>query len=124
MLAYATLGSNRLEDAKAFYDALMPLVGFAPMMEHGSGGRIYGGKNTMFAIVGPFDGQPATVGNGTMIGFLAEDRGQVDRFHAKVLELGGIDEGAPGPRGPDEAQAYMAYARDLDGNKICAFFFG
>lgn len=124
MLAYATLGSNRLEEAKSFYDALMPVLGFAPMMEHGSGGRIYSGKNTMFAVVGPFDGKPATVGNGTMVGFLTESREQVDRFHAKVLELGGSDEGAPGPRGPEEAKTYMAYGRDLDGNKICAFFFG
>lgn len=124
MLAYATLGSNRLDDAKAFYDALMPVAGFAPLMDHGSGGRVYGSKNTMFAVVGPFDGKPATVGNGTMVGFLLESRDQVDRFHAKVLELGGSDEGAPGLRGPEEANTYMAYARDLDGNKISAFFFG
>ena len=124
MLAYATLGSNRLEKAKAFYDALMPVIGFEPLMEHGSGGRIYQAKNTMFAIVGPFDGKPASAGNGTMIGFLVETRELVDRFHAKLLDLGGADEGAPGPRGPEEAGAYMAYGRDLDGNKICSFFFG
>lgn len=124
MLAYATVGSNRLDDAKAFYDALMPVAGFAPLMEHGSGGRVYGAKGTMFAVVGPFDGEPATVGNGTMVGFLLESRAQVDRFHAQVLALGGTDEGAPGPRGPAEANTYMAYARDLDGNKIAAFFFG
>lgn len=124
MLAYATLGSNRLADAKAFYDALLPVAGFAPLMEHGSGGRVYGSKNTMFAVVGPFDGKPATVGNGTMIGFLLESREQVDSFHAKALELGGSDEGAPGPRGPEGGTVYMAYARDLDRNKISAFFFG
>lgn len=124
MLAYATVGSNQLEAAKTFYDALMPVLGFAPMMEHGSGGRIYTGKNTLFAVVGPFDGRAATVGNGTMIGFLAESREQVDRFHATALALGGSDEGAPGLRGPDDVPTYMAYARDLDGNKICAFYFG
>lgn len=124
MLAYATVGSNDLERAKGFYDALMPVIGFAPMMEHGSGGRIYAGKGTMFAVVAPFDGAPATRGNGTMIGFMLEEREQVDRFHAAALELGGSDEGAPGLRGPAEAQAYMAYVRDPDGNKICAFKFG
>ncbi len=124
MLAYATLGSNRLEEAKSFYDALMPVIGFAPMMDHGSGGRIYIGKNTMFAILGPFDGKAASAGNGSMVGFLVDSREQVDRFHAKVQELGGSDEGAPGPRGTEEVKTYMAYARDLDGNKICAFFFG
>lgn len=124
MPAYTTVGSNRLDDAKSFYDALMPVVGFAPMMEHGSGGRIYAGDGGMFAVVGPFDGGAATVGNGTMIGFTLGSREQVDTFHAKALELGGRDEGAPGPRGPEEAQVYMAYARDLDGNKLCALHFG
>ena len=124
MLAYVTVGSNKIEEAKAFYDALMPVIGFAPMMEHGSGGRVYSSKNTMFAVVGPFDGQSATSGNGTMIGFLVESREQVDDFHAKVLTLGGSDEGQPGPRGPAEVKTYMGYARDLDGNKICAFYFG
>jgi catechol 2,3-dioxygenase-like lactoylglutathione lyase family enzyme len=124
MLAYVTLGSNRIEEAKTFYDALMPVIGFAPMMEHGSGGRIYSGKDGMFAVVGPFDGKPASVGNGTMIGFRLESRENVDRFHAQALASGGTDEGAPGLRGPEEARTYMAYARDLDGNKICAFCFG
>lgn len=124
MLAYATVGSNRLDEAKTFYDALMPIAGYAPMMEHGSGGRIYRGQSGMFAVVGPFDGKAATVGNGTMIGFLLGSREQVDQFHAMMLDMGGSDEGAPGLRGPEEVQTYMAYARDLDGNKLCAFHFG
>jgi hypothetical protein len=124
MPAYTTVGSNRIEEAKAFYDALMPVVGFAPMMEHGSGGRIYTGKGSMFGVVGPFDGKAATVGNGTMIGFSLDSREQVDTFHATIMELGGSDEGAPGLRGPEEVRTYMAYARDLDGNKLCAFHFG
>ena len=78
--------------------------------------RLPGGG--MFAVVGPYNGQSATVGNGTMIGFALESHAAVDAFHAKALELGGTDEGAPGPRGPAEAKAYMAYMRDLDGNKI------
>lgn len=124
MPSYVTVGSNQLAAAKAFYDVLMPVLGFAPMMDHGSGGRIYRGEPGMFAVVGPFDGKPASVGNGTMVGFALGSRDDVDQFHATMLSLGGSDEGAPGLRGPQEALTYMAYARDLDGNKLCAFHFG
>jgi catechol 2,3-dioxygenase-like lactoylglutathione lyase family enzyme len=124
MLGYATVGSNRLDDAKAFYDNVFASIGWAPLFEHGSGGRVYGGDNTMFAVVAPFDGDSATVGNGTMIGFSLASHELVDKFHATVLAAGGSDEGAPGPRGPEEAKAYMAYVRDLDGNKLTAFKIG
>lgn len=125
MLNYTTVGSNRLDLAMPFYDALFAAIGFGPLMEHGSGGRIYAtGAGTMFAVVGPFDGRPATVGNGTMIGFKLDSRALVDQFHATALKLGGADEGGPGPRGPANSPVYMAYVRDLDGNKLCAVCFG
>ncbi len=66
----------------------------------------------------PFDGQSATVGNGTMVALVGKDAAQVDALHAKALALGGRDEGAPGLRGDD---FYGAYFRDLDGNKLAAF---
>ena len=58
------------------------------------------------------DKRPATVGNGTMVALGAASREQVDAVHAKALELGGSDEGAPGQRWPG---FYAAYFRDLDG---------
>lgn len=119
MPGYVTLGTNKIAQAVEFYDALMKEIGWMSLFDHGSGGRVYGDGKTIFGIVGPFNGEPATPGNGTMIGFTLDSTEAVDRFHAKLLELGGSDEGAPGPRGP-EGQAYMAYGRDLDGNKICA----
>ena len=122
MPAYVTLGTNQIEKDRAFYDALMSEIGWNPLFDHGSGGRIYGDGKTMFGIVGPFNQQTATPGNGTMVGFSLPSPEAVDHFHAKLLELGGTDEGAPGPRGP-EGQTYMAYGRDLDGNKICALCF-
>lgn len=122
MPAYVTLGSNDIAKARAFYDELMETIGWAPLFEHGSGGRVYGDGKTIFGIVGPFDGKAATAGNGTMIGFALESADAVKTFHAKLLELGGNDEGEPGPRGPD-GQTFMAYGRDLDGNKICALAF-
>lgn len=118
-VGYATVGSNRLEDAKAFYDALLGSAGLASVHEHRSGGRIYGKDGKLiFGVLGPYDKQPATFGNGGMIGFSFETPAEVAAFHAKALALGGVDEGAPGPRG---TKFYFAYFRDLDGNKLCAY---
>jgi catechol 2,3-dioxygenase-like lactoylglutathione lyase family enzyme len=120
-IGYCTVGSNRLEDAKAFYDALLGTIGMKPRFEHPSGGRLYAGEAGMFGVLGPYDKNPATVGNGSMVGFSFESPAEVDAFHAKAIELGGADEGAPGERAPG---VYFAYFRDLDGNKFCAFKFG
>ena len=73
------------------------------------------------SVIKPFDGKPATVGNGVMVALQAASKEQVGAVHKKALELGGKDEGAPGPRG---AGFYAAYFRDLDGNKLNAFFLG
>jgi catechol 2,3-dioxygenase-like lactoylglutathione lyase family enzyme len=110
-LGYGTVGSNRLTEAIAFYDA-----------EHPSGGRIYGkGNSLIFGVLGPYDGKPATVGNGSMFAFAFRTRTEVDAFHAQALKLGGKDEGPPGERG---AGYYFSYFRDLDGNKLCAYNLG
>jgi len=71
-------------------------------------------EDFVFALLIPFDQQIATHGNGTMLGFNVETVEEVNRLHAKVLDLGGICEGEPYQRGP----MYSAYARDLDGNKL------
>jgi catechol 2,3-dioxygenase-like lactoylglutathione lyase family enzyme len=121
MLGYSTVGSNKLEAAKGFYDALMASIGVEKMFDHPSGGRLYGKPGSIFGVLGPYDGKAACVGNGSMCGFGLDNREQVAAFHAKALALGGVDEGAPGERGPG---AYFAYFRDLDGNKLCAYKFG
>ena len=119
---YFTVGSNKIEAAKAFYDALLGSIGMTPVHEHASGGRLYRGKGTgLFGVLGPYDGNPACVGNGSMAGFNFDTVEEVDAFHAKALALGGTDEGAPGERMPG---AYFAYFRDLDGNKLCGYKFG
>lgn len=121
MLNYATVGSNRLEEAKRFCDELLPIAGMGPMFDHPSGGRLYSAPDgTMFGVLGPVNGKAATVGNGTMVGFNFDSRGKVAAFHAKAIELGGTCEGPPGLRGAEEMGAYFAYFRDLDGNKLCA----
>ena len=125
MLAYATVGSNRLPEAKAFYAALLGDLGITHLFDHPSGGAVYGKDGALqFGVLGAFDGRAATVGNGTMIAFKAADRASVDAIHAHALQLGGTDEGAPGVRGPDpDGPFYMSYFRDLDGNKLCVFHF-
>jgi len=121
-LSYGTVGSNRLNEAKSFYDALLGSAGMAPLFEHPSGGRIYGKDGSLaFGVLGPYDGKPATIGNGSMFAFRFASRKEVDEFHAKALALGGKDEGAPGERGP---KMYFSYFRDLDGNKLCAYNLG
>jgi catechol 2,3-dioxygenase-like lactoylglutathione lyase family enzyme len=127
MIGYVTLGTDDLARAKAFYDALMPLLGARRLMDLPNGFTLYGARPDRpgVALKPPFNGQPADPGNGNMTALVAADRAVVDAVHAKALELGGSDEGAPGLRGPEGPQAfYGAYFRDPDGNKICVFRMG
>jgi catechol 2,3-dioxygenase-like lactoylglutathione lyase family enzyme len=120
-VGYFTVGSNKLEAAKAFYDELLGSIGMKPRFEHPSGGRLYSNRVTYFGVLGPYDGKPATVGNGTLGGFSFDTTEEVAAFHAKALSLGATCDGPPGERGPG---AYFAYFRDLDGNKLCGYKFG
>jgi catechol 2,3-dioxygenase-like lactoylglutathione lyase family enzyme len=117
------LGSNDLPKALAFYDELMPVIGAGRVMG-GEKFQVYGIGAPALGICMPFDGNPATPGNGTMIALAAASQDAVAALHAKALELGGTDEGAPGYRGGAESGFYAAYFRDLDGNKLCAFKIG
>ena len=120
--SYITVGTNDLERAKTFYDGLLGSIGMRGVHEPAQGGRLYAGKGTgMFGVLNPHDGGKANVGNGVMGGFSFDTAEEVAAFHAKALELGGTDEGAPGPRG---APAYFAYFRAPDGNKLCGYKLG
>jgi predicted lactoylglutathione lyase len=70
----------------------------------------------------PYDGNPASVGNGVMVAFQAQDRAQVDRIYEIAMSMDAQDEGPPGPRG--DSGFYAAYFRDPDGNKLNAFVMG
>ncbi len=121
MIGYVMVGTNDLERAKAFYGAVLGELGAKPSMtsERYQGYAAEGGP--MLSVCKPFDGRPATAGNGTMISLAAPSREAVDRLHARALAEGGSDEGAPGLRGD---VFYGAYFRDLDGNKLCVFKIG
>ena len=121
MIGYVTFGTNDLERAVAFYDTIFEILGHERLMEDERSvawGK-FEGEAAGFCIMKPHDGEPATVGNGVMAAFSAETPQIVDRVHAKALELGGLDEGAPGPR--QLPGFYAGYFRDLDGNKLNVF---
>ncbi len=120
MIGYVTLGTNDLERAAKFYDALAEELETPRMMEFDT--FIAWGKPdgpAGVAATKPYDGKTATAGNGTMVALQAKDKAQVDRLYKIALANGGTDEGPPGPGG-DEG-FYAAYFRAPDGNKLNAF---
>ncbi len=125
MLLYTTLGTNDLPRALAFYDPVFQALGHARLPDWTGGWAAWGkdyDNGISFCLCPPYDGQPATPGNGTMIAFRAADAAQVRRFHAAGLAHGGRDAGAPGLREDYGPQFYVAYLRDPDGNKLAAVF--
>jgi predicted lactoylglutathione lyase len=122
MIAYVTLGTNDIERAGRFYDALLAELGATRLMQDD---RFIAWATApdkpAVSVTKPFDDKPATVGNGVMVALMMESREKVDAFHAKAIALGGTDEGEPGQRGPG---FYAGYFRDLDGNKLNAIFMG
>jgi catechol 2,3-dioxygenase-like lactoylglutathione lyase family enzyme len=122
MIGYVTLGTNDFDRAGAFYDALLGELGAHRTID--SPRFIVWGTSptaSSLAVCNPFDGKPATVGNGVMVALHCRRREDVDRVFARAIELGAADEGKPGERG---AGFYAAYFRDLDGNKLNCFTMG
>lgn len=128
MIGYVTLGTNDLDRARTYYDALLGELGAKRLMEMEENGfTLYGVDMTTpsIAITRPYNGEAAQSGNGNMIALQMQQRAQVDAFYNKAIELGGSDEGAPGVRGDEGPMAfYAAYFRDPEGNKLCAFRLG
>ena len=111
---YFVVGTNDMDASKAFYDALFAQSGLQSMSP--SDRMTYWiGDDFAFATAIPFDTKPATVGNGSMVGFCVGDSDDVKRMYELAIELGGTCEGGPNQRGP----RFSAYVRDLDGNKLC-----
>ncbi len=120
MFSHVTVGTNDWPKAKRFYQAIADVLELPRFLER-EGGAAWGEAVGLKLFVGPaFDGNPATVGNGTHIAFLAKSRAVVDAFHAAALANGGSDEGAPGLRPHYHPNYYGAYVRDPDGNKLQA----
>jgi catechol 2,3-dioxygenase-like lactoylglutathione lyase family enzyme len=121
MIGYVTLGSNDIPRAAAFYDELLKLLGAGRFMESETFvAWATAPDKPALGVIKPFDGAAATVGNGVMVALVVDSNAKVDAVHRKALELGGKDEGAPGPRGT--GGFYAGYFRDLDGNKLSCFY--
>lgn len=119
MIGYVTLGTNDIQRAAAFYDALLAEFGASRFIETDS--MVIWGidpKRPMLSVTLPYDGQTATAGNGTMVAMGARDPEFVQRVHQKALSLGAVNEGDPGMR---TEQFHGAYFRDPDGNKLAVF---
>lgn len=120
MIGYVTLGTNDLPRAAIFYDAIARHFGVGRMMEFDTfiaWGEMGGAAG--IAATRPFDGEAASVGNGTMVALQVDGPEAVQAVYDSALAHGGSDEGAPGPRGDDGF--YAGYFRDPDGNKLNVF---
>ena len=119
ILTHATVGAKDVDRARTFYDAVLGELGYSRSHDFPSSSA-WGKDGSMeFFALSPRDGNPATVGNGVTIGFVAPNAAAVAGFHAQALKHGGVCEGPPGPREYMPGK-HAAYVRDADGNKICA----
>ena len=122
VISHITLGYNDYERERRFYDAIMDVLGLVNKPEEGdptSSGYAFADLSLPVLYLQPtFDGRPMTWGNGTMTGFKANTRDQVDTVHAAALKAGGTCEGPPGLRPHYSEHYYGAYFRDPAGNKL------
>jgi catechol 2,3-dioxygenase-like lactoylglutathione lyase family enzyme len=120
MFSHIMIGTNNLDKAKVFYDKVLGALGVPPAMVDGH--RIfYMTPAGVFSVSVPIDGKPATVGNGSTIGFGCSSPDQADAWHAAGVANGGTTcEDPPGVREGRQGKLYLAYLRDPDGNKLCA----
>lgn len=120
MFSHIMIGTNNLEKAKTFYDAVLGTLGVPPARVDGH--RIFYFTPTgIFSVSVPIDGKPATPANGGTIGFACASGEQADAWHAAGLANGGTAcEDPPGVREGSSGKLYLAYLRDPDGNKLCA----
>lgn len=122
VFTHVTVGTRNLEKARSFYDEVLGKIGLKRIADLGENGSIWGVDKPSFFVLKPANGQPASVGNGVAVSFEAPNRTAVKAFHEAALALGAKDEGAVGTR--DWApNAFAAYARDLDGNKLAVYSF-
>lgn len=120
MFSHVMLGVNDLEVSRKFYDALLGTLGMGPGVAN-KNRYFYRSPTGMFGITTPINGEPATHGNGSTLGFTMQSPEQADAFHAAGVANGGTTcEDPPGYRDGSVGKLYLAYLRDPDGNKLCA----
>ena len=147
MFTHADLGSNDIEKSRKFYDATMAELGYRNVVPPEAPNLVYAGPGGTFIVGKPYDGQPATIGNGSTLGFAAPDDETVSKWHAAGIANGGTIgfqcdspdqvkqfhdvavanggtsiEDPPGLRDGALGAIHLAYVRDPDGNKLCALY--
>ena len=121
MFSHIMLGANDIQESKVFYDAVLGTLGYKPGVIDQKGRCFYFTDSGVFALTKPIDGEPASCGNGSTIGFAVQNPEQADQWHAAGLANGGAAcEDPPGVREGAGMKLYLAYLRDPSGNKICA----
>jgi len=128
MLSYLWIGANDVDASVAFYDSILLPLGYEK--DYSEGVCSYSLPDTVDRLNGPgtvhvgrpFDGGPATAGNGMMPAFRTQSRADVDAIYVSALGQEGVDEGAPGTRAAYTPNFYVAYLRDPTGNKIAVSF--
>lgn len=121
MFSHVMVGANDMEASRRFYDAVLGALGHEPGIMDPRGRCVYRAPAGVFVLTRPIDGAPASHGNGSTIGFLADSPSAADAWHAAGLEHGGRPcEDPPGIRESAAGRVYLAYLRDPSGNKICA----
>lgn len=122
IISHVSIGTNHFEKAAAFYDAALGALGSKRIMEF-EGAIAWGKAFPEFWLQTPIDGQPATVGNGTHVAFLAKSPEEVRAFFAAAVAAGAHGDGEPGPREHYGPAYFGCFVRDLDGHKIEAMHF-
>jgi len=120
MIGFVMIGTNDLDKAIKFYDALLQVIDLQRTVTNEKYAGYSSKKNSgniEFYVTNPVNKEKATYGNGTQISFVVDSKETVDNFYNLGIKLGGKNEGAPGIRSDD----YYCYIRDLDKNKICVF---
>ncbi|MEM9385627.1 MAG: VOC family protein [Pseudomonadota bacterium] len=121
MFTHVMIGTNDMDAARRFYDAVLGALGVPSGVMDEKGRCFYNSKYGVFCLTAPIDGKPATCNNGGTIGFRAASPEDADAFHAAGLANGGVTcEDPPGVREGSGMKMYLAYLRDPDGHKICA----
>ncbi|WP_298687579.1 VOC family protein [uncultured Sphingomonas sp.] len=121
MFSHMTIGSNDLDRSKTFYDSLFAALGGKPGFVDPKGRLVYLHNGATLLVTTPLDGQPATAGNGSTIGFAVDGPAQADAWHDAGVANGGRSvEDPPGERTGNAVPLYLAYLRDPDDNKLCA----
>ncbi|MDJ0979081.1 MAG: VOC family protein [Erythrobacter sp.] len=124
MLNHVMIGSNDIEKSKTFYNAVLGVLGAGEPMVHvndtGQTRLFYVHDGSTFSISEPINGEPATVANGSTIGFVCDSPEQLQKFHDVALANGGATmEDPPGLREGSMGPMYLCYFTDPDGHKIC-----